>query len=123
MMFRRQRELACQQAVELVTDYIEGSMSRADRRRFEAHLSSCPHCTAYLAQMRSTIQLTGRLRSEELPSEVREELVGLFTRCASAHIDADCFCRYLVARPMTPPSPIDRASPRCNGICVRGDRR
>ena len=79
-MFHRERELVCQQAVEVVTDYIEGSMSRADRRRFEAHLSSCPNCTAYLDQMRSTIQLTGRLRSEELPSEVREELVGLYTQ-------------------------------------------
>jgi anti-sigma factor RsiW len=77
-MFRRQRDLVCQQAVELVTDYIEGSMTRANRRRFEAHLSSCPHCTAYLAQMRSTIRLTGRLRSADLPSEVREELVALY---------------------------------------------
>ena len=80
MMFRRQRELACQQAVELVTDYIEGYMSRADRRRFEAHLSSCPHCTAYLAQMRSTIQITGRLRSEELPTEVIDELISLHSQ-------------------------------------------
>jgi anti-sigma factor RsiW len=79
-MFRRESALVCRQAVELATDYIEGSISSADRRRFEAHLSSCPHCTAYLAQMRSTMQLTGLLRSEELPSEVREELVGLFTR-------------------------------------------
>ena len=78
MMFRRERDLVCQQAVELVTDYIEGSMSRAHRRRFEAHLSSCPHCTAYLAQMRSTIALTGQLNSQELPSEVREELVALY---------------------------------------------
>ena len=82
-MFRRQREIVCQQAVELVTDYIEGSMSRADRRRFEAHLSSCPNCTAYLNQMRSTIQLTGQLRSEELPSEVREELIGLYSQWRS----------------------------------------
>ena len=79
-MFRRQRELACQQAVELVTDYIEGYMSRADRRRFEAHLSSCPHCSAYLAQMRSTIQITGRLRSEELPTEVIDELISLHSQ-------------------------------------------
>ena len=79
-MFHRERELVCQQAVELVTDYIERSMSRADRRRFEAHLSSCPNCTAYLDQMRSTIQLTGQLRSEELPSEVREELVSLYSQ-------------------------------------------
>jgi anti-sigma factor RsiW len=77
-MFLHQRELVCQQAVELVTDYIEGSLSRIDRRRFEAHLSSCPHCRAYLAQMRRTIQIAGRLRSEELPSEVREELLALY---------------------------------------------
>jgi anti-sigma factor RsiW len=80
MMFRRQRDLACQRAVELVTDYIEGALSRADRRRFEAHLSSCPHCTAYLAQMRSTIQLTGRLKSEELAFEVRAELLSLYSQ-------------------------------------------
>ncbi len=83
MMFRRERELVCQQAVELVTDYIEGAMSRADRRRFEAHLSSCPNCTAYLGQMRTTIQLTGQLRSEELPWEVREELVELYSQWRS----------------------------------------
>jgi anti-sigma factor RsiW len=82
-MFRRKRDVVCQQAVELVTDYIEGCMSRADRRLFEAHLSSCPHCTAYLDQMRSTIRLTGRLRSEELPSEVKEELVGLYSQWRS----------------------------------------
>ena len=77
-MFQRHRELICQQAVDLVTDYIEGSMSRTDRRRFETHLSACPHCTEYFAQMRKTIQLTGRLRSEELPAEVRDELVALY---------------------------------------------
>ena len=91
MMFGRKKELACQQAVELVTDYIEGSMSRADRRRFEAHLLSCPNCTAYLAQMRSTIQLTGRLRSEELPSEVREELVELL-RPVAQRLRLTTFC-------------------------------
>ena len=46
------RDLVCQQAVELVTDYLEGTLSRAARRRFEAHLAGCPHCTEYLAQMR-----------------------------------------------------------------------
>ena len=39
-----------------------------DRRRFDSHLSGCPHCTTYLAQMRATIRLTGRLRSEDCPT-------------------------------------------------------
>ena len=29
------RDLVCQQAVELVTDYLEDALARADRRRFE----------------------------------------------------------------------------------------
>jgi hypothetical protein len=34
----RRRDLVCQQAVELVTDYLEGALPRADRCRYEAHL-------------------------------------------------------------------------------------
>ena len=37
---RGRRDIVCQQAVELVTDYLEGALSRADRRRFEAHLAA-----------------------------------------------------------------------------------
>ncbi len=53
------REIVCQQAVELVTDYLEGTLPRAARRRFEKHLAACPHCTEYLAQIRATIRLAG----------------------------------------------------------------
>ena len=44
----------------MVTDYLEGALSRRDRRRIEHHLAGCPHCTAYLEQMRETLRLTGR---------------------------------------------------------------
>jgi len=36
--FRRRRALVCQQAVELMTDYLEGAMEPKDRARFEQHL-------------------------------------------------------------------------------------
>ena len=35
----RNPDLVCQQAVELVTDYLEGTLSGRARRRFEAHLA------------------------------------------------------------------------------------
>ena len=38
MLGLRRKDIVCQQAVELVTDYLEGSLSRRERRRFEAHL-------------------------------------------------------------------------------------
>ena len=77
------RDLVCRQAVELVTDYLEGTLSRTARRRFEAHLAGCPHCTEYLAQMRETISLAGRIEPEDLPPQMRDEFVDLFRRWQS----------------------------------------
>ena len=66
--------------VELITDYLEGALSRSQRRRFEAHLAGCEHCTEYLEQMRATIRLTGRLQAEDLTPEMREEFTELYRR-------------------------------------------
>src|SRR5271155_1587970 len=60
------RDLVCQQAVELVTDYLDGALSRRDQRRFESHLRACPNCRAYLEQIRKTVQLTGAIEPQDL---------------------------------------------------------
>jgi anti-sigma factor RsiW len=73
-------DLVCQQVVELVTDYLEGALSAADRRRFDKHLAGCPHCTEYLAQMRETIRLAGRLTPEDLTPGMRSDLTDLYRR-------------------------------------------
>jgi mycothiol system anti-sigma-R factor len=72
-------ELTCQQLVELVTDYLDGALTSADRARFESHLSACPGCTTYVEQLRETVRLTGRRLTEEtLPDELRETLLRQF---------------------------------------------
>ena len=66
-MFRRRRDdLLCVEFVEAVTDYLEGAMRPARCARLESHLAACPGCTRYLAQMRTTIDLTGRLRTADV---------------------------------------------------------
>lgn len=72
------QEIPCQQVVELVTDYLEGALSRRDRRRFEHHLAGCPHCTAYLVQMRETLRLTGRLVPEDLTPAMESEFTEIY---------------------------------------------
>ena len=54
-------ELVCQELVELVTEYLSGGLSPADRVRFEKHLLTCPPCTQYLAQIQSTRALAAEL--------------------------------------------------------------
>ena len=58
-------QLSCQELVELVTDYLEGALSRGGRTRFEAHLAGCPHCTLYIEQFRETVRLIGTLSKRE----------------------------------------------------------
>ena len=80
-MFRRRRqELLCREAVELVTDYLEGALDRRARARLEAHLADCPHCSEYLAQMGKTLDVLGRIEPEALDPQVREELVAQYRR-------------------------------------------
>jgi anti-sigma factor RsiW len=70
--------LACQELVELVTDYLEGRLSNADRDRFDAHIARCDACTAYLEQMRLTLATLGRIPEESISVQAREELLVAF---------------------------------------------
>jgi anti-sigma factor RsiW len=77
-MALRRRDIVCREAVELVTDYLEGALPRSARRRFEAHLAGCPHCTEYLAQMRATIRLTGTVTPQDLTPQMQDEFIALY---------------------------------------------
>jgi anti-sigma factor RsiW len=83
MLLLRPREIVCRQAVELVTDYLEGTLSRRDRRRFEAHLRGCRDCAGYLEQIRMTIAATGSIRPDDLTPEATADLIELYRRWRS----------------------------------------
>jgi anti-sigma factor RsiW len=69
---------ACREVVELLTDYIEWVLSHSEHERVAAHLQTCPDCTAYVEQLRTTIDALGRLREENVPQGVLDELVATF---------------------------------------------
>jgi anti-sigma factor RsiW len=70
--------MSCSDLVELVTDYLEGRISSADRELVDAHLAVCPPCVIYLDQMRATLRALGRIPEESIPAEAREELIHAF---------------------------------------------
>ncbi len=70
--------MTCVEFVEMVTDYLEGSMSLWMRVRFHMHLGLCFGCRVHLKQMQQTIQTLGRLPGVPAPPEVRAELLRRF---------------------------------------------
>jgi anti-sigma factor RsiW len=73
-------ELACRELVELVTEYLEGTLAPGERRRFEVHLAGCRGCRTYLEQMRQTVVALGRLTEADVAPEAEEALRRAFRR-------------------------------------------
>jgi len=71
-------EMPCRELVELITEYLEETLSSKQRNRFEAHLNTCDGCQTYLKQMQTTIGLVGKLKEEMLPPTVKDDLLRAF---------------------------------------------
>jgi anti-sigma factor RsiW len=71
-------QLSCQELVELVTDYLEGSLPEDERRRFDQHVDGCEGCRRYVEQMRVTLEVAGELSPESLDPETEQALVTTF---------------------------------------------
>jgi anti-sigma factor RsiW len=68
----------CNELVELVTDYLDGSLDPDTRARFDMHLLDCDGCEIYLQQFRATIETLGDVRDEHLDPAFRARLLAAF---------------------------------------------
>ena len=71
-------QMTCKELVEVITEYLEGTLPAEDRARFERHLAKCEGCHAYLDQMRETIRALGHLPPESLSPEAERGLLEAF---------------------------------------------
>jgi anti-sigma factor RsiW len=75
--------MACNEIVETITAYLEGTLAADDRERFDAHLLACGSCREYVAQMRDTITRLGTLDGPVLSPEAHERLSAAFRQWRS----------------------------------------
>jgi len=71
-------EIDCNELVEVVTDYLEGTLDVDTGRRFTEHLELCDGCDAYVEQMRETVRLAGALQEDDLRPDMRDKLLAAF---------------------------------------------
>jgi anti-sigma factor RsiW len=71
-------DLACIDAVELVTDFIDGALPHVVARRLERHLETCPGCTDYVDQLRTIAGSLAGVTDESLPPAVRAAVIAAF---------------------------------------------
>jgi anti-sigma factor RsiW len=77
--------MSCQELVELVTAYLESTLTPTERIRFDGHLAECATCQVYLEQIRQTIALTGRVTPEALSPDAERDLLRAFRSWKTHH--------------------------------------
>jgi len=78
------RDPDCNEIVEVVTAYLEGALGRRERKAFERHVKKCGGCANYVEQIRIIIETVGRVEEDDLPQDVRANLVAAFRDWRSA---------------------------------------
>ena len=73
-----QKELNCQEVVELVTDYLEHALLRDTQAQFEDHIEKCPGCEIYLEQIQQTIMMLRKLSEQQIFPETKQDLLEIF---------------------------------------------
>ena len=66
--------LTCKDAIDLLLDYLEQSLTDDLVAEFERHLQDCPPCVAYLNTYRTTRKLTGEVMQVSMPEEMKARL-------------------------------------------------
>ena len=58
--------MTCKEAIDRLIEYLDGDLTAATLAEFEAHLSRCAPCRAYLATYRRTNELVAKAHQEKL---------------------------------------------------------
>jgi anti-sigma factor RsiW len=77
------REIGCPECVELLADYIDGSLPQDQIAQLEWHLDGCPPCVAFVNTYKGTVNAARRLREQpetNLPAELRQKLIAFLKR-------------------------------------------
>ena len=72
------RDVACQELVELLTDYLEGTLTPDEVAAVDRHLALCDGCQVYLDQLRLTIDAMGTVPVQSLSDDAVDDLLTTF---------------------------------------------
>ena len=64
----------CQEAIELLAEYLEMHLTEETRAQLDEHLAGCAPCHAYLRTYRRTREITAAAERDALPPRMPREM-------------------------------------------------
>ena len=75
-----QSEIECRECIDLLVDYIDGTLAKHQTELLGWHLESCEPCVAFVNTYRGTVDAARQLRETRLPPELRQKLIAFLKR-------------------------------------------
>jgi anti-sigma factor RsiW len=72
--------IGCTECMDLLADYVDGSLPSEQAELFEWHIEGCAPCVAFVNTYKGTVDAANRLRQATLPPELREKLIAFLQR-------------------------------------------
>ena len=66
--------MTCRDAIEVLADFLDGTLPADVGAALGAHLKGCPPCRAYLRTYAKTGRLVGQAGRNEMPEELKKRL-------------------------------------------------
>lgn len=79
-MEERQSGLECRECIDLLVDYVDGTLAKHQAEMLDWHLESCAPCVAFVNTYRGTVDAARQLREMRLPAELRQRLIAFLKR-------------------------------------------
>jgi anti-sigma factor (TIGR02949 family) len=73
-------KIRCREILDLLADYLDGSLPPQTARSLEAHLEGCSPCIAFVNTYRGTVNVVRQLSETEIPPELRDRLITFLTK-------------------------------------------
>ena len=70
----------CREAIDILVDYLDATLTPDVLAQLEAHLRVCAPCRAYLATYKRSVELAAKVNRVEMPPEVRQRLRDFLNR-------------------------------------------
>ncbi len=73
-------KIPCREIVDLLADYLDGSLPPDTARALDAHLADCSPCIAFVNTYRGTVNAVRQLGETEIPPELRDRLIAFLQK-------------------------------------------
>jgi len=70
----------CREAIDVLADYLDATLTPDMLAQLEAHLRVCAPCRAYLATYKRSAELAAKVNRVKMPPEVRQRLRDFLNR-------------------------------------------